>query len=422
MDKRSFLKNMGITGAALVANFSQLRNAVADAGNRSATALAGDEDFWLKVRGDYKIKPDYINLENGYYCFLPQQTLEHLIDHMRAINYEGSYYMRTVQFDNKRKVAEAVAKIVGCSADEVAITRNATESLDLVIGGLDWQAGDEAVMAEQDYGAMLNHFKMVERRYGTVNKLVSVPNHPKNDDELVELYASAISDRTRLLMVSQMINITGQVLPVRKIVDMAHARGVEVLVDGAHAYCHVPFQMADLDCDYYGTSLHKWLSAPLGSGMLYVKKEKIDSVWPLFAERDLEANDMGRLNHIGTHPAHTDLAILNAIEYQNTLGLERKAARLQYLQHYWTSRVRDLPRIEVNSPADMHRHGGIGNVGITGMEPRELGDRLMAEHGIYTAPINRPGVRGVRVTPNVYTTTSELDTLVAALKKISRST
>jgi selenocysteine lyase/cysteine desulfurase len=419
MDKRSFIKNLGVIGAGLSVSFSRLQEAVAAVEHRSALELAGDEDFWLKVRGDYDIKPDYINLENGYYCFLPRQTLEHLIDHMRAINYEGSHYMRTVQFENKRKVADSVAKIVGCGADEVAITRNATESLDLIIGGIDWQRGDEAVMAEQDYGAMLNHFKMVERRYGTVNRLVSVPNHPVNDDELVQLYAAAITDKTRLLMVSQMINITGQVLPVRKIVDMAHVRGVEVMVDGAHAFCHVPFQMSDLDCDYYGTSLHKWLSAPLGSGMLYVKKEKIDNVWPLFAERDLETNDMARLNHIGTHPVHNDLAILNAIEYQNTLGLERKAARLQYLQHYWTSQLRDLPGVNVNSPAEMHRHGGIGNVGIEGMEPLELGDRLMAEHRIYSAPINRPGVRGVRVTPNVYTTLDELDALVNAVKTLS---
>ena len=419
MDKRSFIKNLGVMSAALSVGFSRLREAVAAVEHRSAADVAGDEDFWLKVRGDYEIKPDYINLENGYYCFLPQQTLEHLIEHMREVNREGSYYMRTVQFENKNKVATAVADIVGCSAEEVAITRNTTESLDLIIGGLDWQPGDEAVMAEQDYGAMLNHFKLVERRYGTVNRLVSVPNHPKSDEELVDLYASAITDKTRLLMICHMINITGQVLPVRKIVDMAHARGVEVMVDGAHAYSHIPFQMADLDCDYYGTSLHKWLSAPLGSGMLYVKKEKIDRVWPLLAERDLGPNDMRRLNHIGTHPVHTDLAILNAIEYQNTLGLERKAARLQYLQHYWTSKLRDAPGVVINTPVELHRHGGIGNVGIEGMEPAQLAERLMNEHRIYTAAIDRPGVRGVRVTPNVYTTTAELDSLVAAIKTLS---
>ena len=220
-------------------------------------------------------------------------------------------------------------------------------------------------------------------------------------------------------MVSHMINITGHVLPVRKIVDMAHERGVEVMVDGAHAYSHVPFQMSELGCDYYGTSLHKWLSAPLGSGMLYVKKEKIDQIWPLFAERDLEPNDMRRLNHVGTHPVHTDLAILNAIEYQSTLGLERKAARLRYLQHYWTSQLRNVPGVVINTPADMGRHGGIGNVGVVSMDPTELADRLMVEHGIYTAAINRPGVQGVRVTPNVYTSLSDLDALVDAVKSLS---
>jgi selenocysteine lyase/cysteine desulfurase len=177
--------------------------------------------------------------------------------------------------------------------------------------------------------------------------------------------------------------------------------------------------MADLDCDYYGTSLHKWLSAPLGAGMLYVKKEKIEGVWPLLAERDLEPNDIHRLNHTGTHPVHTDLGILNAIEYQNAIGLERKEARLKYLQHYWTSQLRDLPRINVNTPAEMSRHGGIGNVGIEGIEPADLAKKLFDEYQIFTVSINRPGVRGLRITPNVYTNTNELDALVHAIKKIS---
>jgi len=266
---------------------------------------------------------------------------------------------------------------------------------------------------------MLNHFKFIERRFGTVNKLVSIPNHPQDDAEIVNLYASAITDKTRLLMVCHMVNITGQVLPIRKIADMAHARGVEVMVDGAHAFSHIDFNMKDLDCDYYGTSLHKWLSAPLGTGMLYVKKEKIDSVWPLLAERELEPNDIGRLNHIGTHPVHVDLAILDAIEYQNAIGLGRKEARLKYLQHYWTSQLRGHPGVVVNTPADMSRHGGIGNVGIEGMEPADLASRLMDEYRIFTVAINRPGVRGLRITPNIYTTTAELDALVHAIRELS---
>ena len=419
MDKRAFLKNMGLMGLAVPLSFSHLAEAVAAVSELKPDDLATDEAFWLKVRADYDIKPDYINLENGYYCFMPRQTLEHQIEHMRNVNYEGSYYMRTVRVENKKKVANKVAEIVGCTAEEVAITRNATESLDLIIGGLPWEAGDEAVMAEQDYGAMLEHFRYVERRFGVVNRVVSVPNHPANDEEIVDLYAAAITDKTRLLMVCHMVNITGQILPIRKIVDMAHSGGVEVMVDGAHAFSHIDFKMADLGCDYYGTSLHKWLSAPLGSGMLYVKKNKIDGIWPLLAERDLEPNDMRRLNHTGTHPVHVDLGILNAIEYQNTLGLARKEARLRFLQHYWTSRVRDVPRVLVNTPADTSRHAGIGNVGIEGIEPSDLAKTLMDKRAIFTVAINRPGVRGLRITPNVYTTTDELDVFVDAIKELS---
>ncbi len=419
MDKRSFLKNVGLMSLVMPLQFVHVRNAVADIEHLDLAEVAADEDFWMKVRGDFDLKPDYINLENGYYCFMPKQTMERQIEHLRSVNYEGSYYMRTVRRDNKKKVANKVAEIVGCSADEVVITRNTTESLDLIIGGMHWNAGDEAVMAEQDYGAMINHFKFIERRFGTVNRFVSIPNHPKDDEEIVDLYASAITDKTRLLMVCHMVNITGQVLPIRKIADMAHAMGVEVMVDGAHAYSHIDFNMNDLDCDYYGTSLHKWLSAPLGSGMLYVKKEKIDGVWPLLAEGELEPNDIARLNHIGTHPVHVDLAILDAIEYQNAIGLDRKEARLKYLQHYWTSQLRGLPRVVINTPVEMNRHGGIGNVGIEGIEPADLAKRLMKDYQIFTVAINRPGVRGLRITPNIYTTTAELDSLVHAIKELS---
>ncbi len=419
MDRRAFLKGSTLAGLAAPLLLSQVQQAVAAVSGKSAEALAQDEGFWRSVRGDYRLKPDYINLENGYYCFMPEATLERQVAHLRRINYEGAYYMRTDRQDNKRLVAEKVGAVVGATAEEIAITRNTTESLDLVIGGLDWKAGDEAVLAEQDYGAMQNHFKLVARRYGVVNKVVSVPNHPESDEALVALYADAITDKTRLLMISHMINITGQVLPVRKICDMAHARGVEVLVDGAHAYAHVPFQMAELDCDYYGASLHKWLSAPLGAGLLYVKKEKIPSLWPLLAARDLPDDDIRRLNHTGTDPVHVDLGILDALEYQAALGLPRKAARLHFLQRYWTEQLRGVPGVIVNTPADPARHGGIGNVGLEGWDPRDLAKTLLEEHRIFTVGIDRPGVRGLRITPNLYTTLEELDTFVAVMKRLA---
>ena len=371
------------------------------------------------MRKGYKLKPDYINLENGYYNFLPEQVLEKFIGHVREVNLQGSYYMRTVQFDNKKSMAAKLAAVAGCSPDELIITRNTTESLDMIIGGLDWKAGDEAIMAEQDYGAMLEMFKQSSKRFGIVNKVVSVPLHPKSDEEIVDLYASAITEKTRLLMVCHMINITGHILPVRKICDMAHKRGVQVMVDGAHSFAHIKFAITDLDCDYFGTSLHKWMSVPLGAGFLYVKKERIGGVWPLLAEGERKPDDISRLNHIGTHPAHTDLTIADSIDFYNVIGAERKEARLRYLQNYWTSKVRDLPKVILNTPADPLRSCGIANVGIRDMKPNDLGDVLFKKYKIYTAPIDGAGVHGCRITPNVYTTTADLDVLVKALTELN---
>ena len=419
MDKRTFLKNVGLAGIGGMLSFDHLAGLVESVSGIPADELAGDEDFWATIRNGYKLKPDYINLENGYYNFLPEQVLEKLIGHVREINFQGSHYMRTVQSDNKKAMALKLSALAGCSPDELIITRNTTESLDMIIGGQDWKPGDEAVMAEQDYGAMLEMFKQVSKRYGVINKVVSVPNHPKTDDEIVNLYASAITDKTKLLMVCHMINITGQILPVRKICDMAHRKGVQVMVDGAHSFAHFRFTIPDLNCDYFGSSLHKWLSVPLGAGILYVRKEKIGSVWPLIAEAERKPDDISRLNHTGTHPVHTDLTIADSIDFYNIIGAERKETRLRFLQNYWTSKVRNLPNILLNTPADPERSCGIANVGIRGMKPSKLGDILFSKHKIYTAPIENAGVYGCRITPNVYTNTAELDVLVKALMELN---
>ena len=409
---------MGLLGLVSVPKLYGLEGWIGQFADQPPEILASNEDFWKGIRGGYRLKPDYINLENGYYCFLPESLLEKFIAHVREVNHQGSYYMRTVQFDNKRRVAEAVARLLGCPADETVITRNTTESLDLVISGYDWQPGDEAVMAEQDYPAMLNMFKQVAARHGVVNKIVSVPLHPASDEEIVELYANAITDKTRLLMICHMINITGHILPVRKICDMAHSRGVEVMVDGAHAVAHFQFNLPDLDCDYYGSSLHKWLSTPLGAGVLWVRKDLIGKIWPLIGPAEKAMDDITRLNHIGTHPVHTDLAILDSIEFYQKVGAQRKEERLRFLMNYWTSRVREVPRVILNTPSDPARSCGIANVGIRGMKPGDLGDVLLKKYGIYTAPIDGAGVHGCRITPNIYTTPAELDVLVGALKEL----
>ena len=420
MDKRTFLKSIGLTCISTTAFWAQVEALAKSVEHRSPKEVALDEDFWLKIRGGYRLKPDYINLESGYYCFMPQEILENYIHHIREINYQNTYYLRTVQFPNKRLMQEKLAKIADCSADELVITRNATESLDTIIGGFPWKAGDEAIMAAQDYGAMLDMFALQEKRQGIVNKIISLPNHPSSDDEIVQLYANAITPKTRLLMVCHLVNITGQILPIKKIVEMAHSKGVEVMVDGAHAFAQFRFSISDLGCDYYGASLHKWLSAPLGAGLLYVKKEKASQIWPLFADLNYKGDDLRRLNHTGTHPVATDLAISNAIDYYTLLGAERKEARLRYLQHYWTSKVRDLPHVVVNTPKDQQRHCAIGNVGVKGIDPKDLAKILLEKYRIWTVAINRPGVKGVRVTPNIYTTTDELDALVSALEDLKK--
>lgn len=418
MDKRSFLKNISLL--SVTPAFSQLEKWITRYEHVRPDELAREEDFWEGIRKGYRLKPDYINLENGYYCFLPEETLEHFIQHVREVNYQGAYYMRTKRFEDKRIMAEKLAALAGCSKEELIITRNTTESLDLVIGGMHWKAGDEALMAEQDYGAMLDMFRLMVKRHGTVNRIVSIPNHPASDEEILNLYSNAIQPNTKLLLISHIINTTGQILPVKKICDMAHQMGVKVLVDGAHAFAHFKYTIPELGCDYYGTSLHKWLSVPLGAGFLYVKKENIKDLWPLLGPgTDKKDDDIYRLNQTGTHPVHTDLAIANAIDYYLKLGAERKEARLRYLQLYWTDKVRNIPNIILNTPAAPERSCAIANVGITGIKPADLADTLLKKYNIYTVAIDYINIHGCRVTPNIYTTPKELDQLVNALTEIA---
>ncbi|MGF7216865.1 selenocysteine lyase/cysteine desulfurase [Spirosoma lacussanchae] len=420
LSKRQFLKTMVGATTLMAGQWSGLTEALASAGQQSAAELARDDDFWLKIRSLYPVTNEFTQLENGYYSLAARPVLEGYLQHIQQVNAVSSYYMRTRQFSDKRLAQEQLAQLLGCSTDELIITRNTTESLDTVISGLTWKAGDEVVMAQQDYGAMLDMFRQQARRYGMVNRLVSLPNHPQSDDELVRLYEQAITPKTRMLMVCHLVNITGQILPVRKITEMAHKHGVEVLVDGAHAFAHLAFSIADLGgCDYYASSLHKWLGTPLGAGILYVRRDKIAPVWPLFADSSVPDTDIRKLNHTGTHPVATDLAIQDAIRFHTSIGIDRKEARLRYLQRYWTDQVRKHPNITLNTPEAPARSCAIANVGIAGKTPAELAKVLFDRYRIFTVAIDNANVRGVRVTPHLYTTTAELDTFVRALTELA---
>ena len=415
MDKRTFLRSLGVAGLTsmvgddLWARYSSL----------SPDRLAEDEKYWATIRRHYRLTTDYINLENGYYSMQARPVLEAFIGRVRTANFEASHYLRTRQYDDKLAVRKRLATLAGCSHEELIITRNTTESLDTVITGFEWESGDEAVMAEQDYGAMLDMFKLQARRYGMVNRVISLPMNPASDDEIVELYERAITPSTQLLMVPQLVNITGQILPVAKIADMAHRHDVQVMVDGAHAFAQLDFHIPDLHCDYYGASLHKWLGAPLGAGILYVQRERITPLWPIYADSTMADDDIRKLNHTGTHPVHTDLAINDAIDYHLAIGIARKEARLRFLQRHWTDQVRGVRGIVLNTPDDPRRSCAIANVGIAGMNPADLAKTLLERYKIWTVAIDVAGVHGARITPHLYITTPELDTLVRALKELA---
>ena len=417
MDKRRFIKSLGALSFSPLISASELSDFKPI--SKNLPVINNEDELWKTVRSHYTLKDEYINLESGYYNIIPDPILDHFINHVKHVNIEGSYYMRKALNKNKDRVTSELANLVGSSPDQIAITRNATESLDLVISGFPWKKGDEAIYAKQDYGTMKEMFEQISDRYGVVNKIISVPNHPKNDEEIVSLYESQITSKTKLIMVCHMINITGQILPIKKICEMAHSYGVEVMVDGAHCVGHFDFSIDDFNCDYYGSSLHKWLATPLGAGLLYVNKNKTHRIWPLLANGNTDKSDIKRLNHIGTHPVHTDLAISNSIDYIKWIGMERKENRMRFLQRYWSDQLRNIKNVVVNTPIDMQRSCGIGNVGLTNMSPSKMENILYDKYNIFTVAIDYANVKGCRISPNIFTTTEELDIFVKAVKEMS---
>ena len=419
MDKRNFIKTLGALSVSSLVPASELTKIKSV--SYSLPNTKSDEELWTTVRSHYTLKDDYINLESGYYSIIPNPVLEHFIKHVKHVNIEGSYYMRNDLNKNKDRVITELAKLVGSTSDQIGITRNATESLDLVISGFQWERGDEAIYAKQDYGTMKEMFEQISSRYGVKTKIVSVPNHPKNDEEIVSIYESQITDKTKLIMICHMINITGQILPVKKICEMAHSYGVEVMVDGAHCVGHFDFSIDEFNCDYYGSSLHKWLATPLGAGLLYVNKNNTHKIWPLLANGNTNKKDIKRLNHIGTHPVHTDLAISNSIDYTNWIGMKKKEKRLRYLQRYWSDKLRTIENVIVNTPKDLNRSCGIGNVGLSNMSPSEMSNVLLEKYKIFTVAIDYANVKGCRISPNIFTTTNELDQFISAVKEMANT-
>lgn len=422
-NRRSFLKNIGTAGLVSVSfNDKGLERAMAATTfvkEQSPEDVATNEDFWFEVQQAFTVDRTLINLNNGGVSPSPRVVQEAMRRYLEFSNHAPTYTMWRVLEPQIEGVRRRLAAAFGCSPEEMAITRNASESLEICQLGLDLKPGDEVLTTEQDYPRMLTTWRQRERRDRVVIKKIQFPTPPENLNQLADLFERAVTPRTRVIHFCHMTNMTGQIFPVKRICQMARERGIEAIVDGAHAFAHFPFTHADLDCDYYGTSLHKWLLAPHGTGFLFVRRNKIKALWPLMPAEETLDSDIRKFEEIGTHPAANHLAIAEALTFHEGIGAERKAHRLRYLFRRWSQRLEGKKGVKLLTSTDPQQSCGLATVSIDGLDLAKLGAHLFNEHRIITTPIvNDRGVNGLRVTPNVYTTVREIDTFAEAMERI----
>ena len=413
--RRDFLSSMAAAGFAAQPVFREramvsLFRANAIAGSGDPAAIAQDESYWAEIQRAFDADRTMINLNNGGVSPTPSHVLEAMIRDLRFTNELPVEHMWRVLEPRIESVRRDLASEFGCDIEEMAITRNASEANEIMIFGLDLEAGDEVVITNQNYGRMITAWEQRVRRDGIVLRQISFQVPPPSDDYIVERFRAAITPRTKVIEVTHITNLTGQIMPVRRIIDMARPLGIEVFVDGAHAFAHFPFLRSDLACDYYGTSLHKWLLAPIGTGFLYVKKEKQKQLWPLMAAAKEQDENIRKYEEIGTHPAANHNAISAALAFHRGIGVNRKIARLRYLRDRWAKRLlAESSRVRVLTPLDARQSGALALFQVDGLDNVKLGEWLMSKHRIVTTPIIHPEFRGIRITPNVYTTLDEID-------------
>lgn len=425
--RRRFLQKLSaVSATAFLSALAQpawsrnLEAALSKAGATDPKHLANDEDFWYYVQQAYTVTPQLINLNNGGVAPSPK-TVQDAMKRFHDYSNEGpSYYMWRILDQGREPLRSNLARIAGCLPDEIAIQRNASEALETVIFGLNLQRGDEVVLARQDYPNMINAWKQRELREGIKLVWVNLQLPSEDNDYMANEYLKAFTPKTKVVHLTHVINWNGQILPVRKIADAAHARGIDVVCDGAHSFAHFEFMIPDLGCDYFGTSLHKWLSACIGSGMLYVKKDKIKNIYPLFANDNPTSDNIRKFESLGTRPFFIEQAINKAIDFYDMIGPKRKEERLHFLKNYWMSRVKDVPKVKLQTSMKPGFGCGVGMVSIEGKKPSELDVFLMENYRIHTVPIEWENIRGVRITPNVYTTTKNLDVLVEGITKFAK--
>ncbi|RIV17985.1 aminotransferase class V-fold PLP-dependent enzyme [Fibrisoma montanum] len=392
---------------------------VADAGLKTAAEWAQDEDFWSWIKTEFTVSPNLLNLNNGGVSPQPKAVQDAHVRFYQYANEAPSYFMWRILDQGREALRSKLADLAGCSAEELAINRNATEGLNTVIFGLNLKPGDEVVLTRQDYPNMLNAWKQREKRDGIKLVFLDLNVPVENDEYYVSQFVQAFTPRTKVVHVTHLINWVGQLLPVRKIADEAHKRGIEVIADGAHSFAHIDFRIPDLGCDYFATSLHKWLCAPFGSGMLYIRQNKIRNVWALLSNNEPDGPDIRKFESLGTRSFASEMAIGTAVDFHLSIGAARKFARLHYLKNYWAERVRDLPGVRIHTSLKPEYAGALALFSIDGMKPAEIESQLLNQFKIHTSPIAWENINGVRVTPHIYTTPKDLDRLVAAITTIA---
>ncbi len=423
--RRRFLRTTGSAGAAALAAFTndgvaRVTGASGGVQGRAAADVAADESYWREIQQAFTLDRTIINLNNGGCCPSPRVVHEALKRYLDISNQAPVYHMWQILEPNIETVRRRLAGAFGCSPEELAITRNASEALQIAQLGIELKPGDEVVTTNQDYPRMLDTWEQRVRRDRIKLTKIAFPVPPPSMDDLAARLIGAITPATRVLHFCHITNLTGQIFPVKRICDEARRRGVKTIVDGAHAFAHFPYAAADLGCDYYGTSLHKWLLAPIGTGFLYVRRENIEPLWPLTPAGESRAKDIRKFEEIGTHPAANHNAIAEALSFHEGIGIERKSARLRYLRDRWAAPLGADPRFRIRTSPDPAQSCAIGNVQIVGVPTAKAVSRLWERWRIIATPIVHAEYEGIRVTPNVYTTIEEIDTFTSAMQEIAR--
>ena len=386
----------------------------------SLNDLKRDENYWKKVADMYHQNVKFINLESGYFSPSPESVKDYWVNFVNEINESPSYYMRTRQTEMREKVRKTLADYAGVQTDELILTRNTTESMNIIIQGIKLEKGDEILRTNLEYPNIIQALDMRERRFGTKVRIVDVPIHPKSQQEIVDMVIGAVNKKTKVILISHMVFLNGQVFPVKEVCAKAREMGLETIVDGAHSFSHVDMDVSEIGCDYYGSSLHKWLGAPLGNGLLYVKKGNAERLWPLYGDTAYDDDNIMKLEHLGTRPCSDQNGIIPAVDFNLEIGKKEKSERLKFLQMHWASELKDNKNIILNTPLGEGQSYGIANVGVKNLHPSELADKLFDDHNIFTVPIDDDrGIRGVRVSPNLYSTVEDIDKFIEAMLTIA---